>query len=65
MMTTIQIEKETRESLKKFGYKSESYNDIIERLMDYCEELNLEEMIQDRWKRLQKEKSDYISLDEI
>jgi predicted CopG family antitoxin len=45
MMTTIQIEKEARESLKKLGYKSESYNDIIERLMNYCEELNLEEMI--------------------
>ena len=65
MMTTIQIDKETREHLKKFGHKGETYDDIIERLMDYCEELNLEEMIQDRWKRLQKEKEEYIPLDEI
>ena len=65
MMTTIQIEKETRESLKKFGWKGESYDDIIERLMEYCEELNLEEMVQERWKRLQKEKDEYIPLEEI
>ena len=65
MMTTIQLEKETRESLKKYGWKGESYNDIIERLMDYCEELNVEEMIQERWERLQKEKDEYLTLDEI
>ncbi len=65
MQTTIQIQKETRENLKKYGCKSESYNDIIERLMAYCDELNLEEIIQDRWERLQTEKNDYISLDEI
>lgn len=65
MMTTIQLEKETRESLKKYGWKGESYNDIIERLMDYCEELNLEDMIQERWERLQKEKDQYLTLDEI
>lgn len=65
MPTTIQIKKETREHLKKYGYKGESYDDIIERLMLYCEELNLEEMIQSRWERLQKEKDEYVSLDEI
>ncbi|MFO8050661.1 MAG: hypothetical protein R6V01_03055 [Thermoplasmatota archaeon] len=65
MMTTIQLDKETRESLKKYGWKGESYNDIIERLMDYCEELNIEEMIQERWERLQKEKDEYLTLDEI
>ncbi len=65
MMTTIQLEKETRESLKKYGWKGESYNDIIERLMDYCEELNLEDMIRERWERLQKEKDQYLTLDEI
>lgn len=65
MNTTIQIHKETRENLKKFGHKGETYDDIIERLMDYCEELNLEEIINDRWNRLQGEKDEYISLDEI
>jgi predicted CopG family antitoxin len=65
MNTTIQIGVDTREQLKKFGHKGESYDDIIERLMTYCEELNLEEIIDRRWERLQKEKDEYISLDEI
>jgi len=64
-VTTIQIKKDTRERLKKFGYKGESYNDIIERLMEYCEELNIEMVIEERWKKLQKEKDHYIPLDEI
>ncbi len=65
MPTTIQVKKDTREKLKKFGHKGESYDDIIKRLMEYCEELNMEEFIEARWKRLQEEKKDYISLDEI
>ncbi len=65
MATTIQIKKETREKLKHFGHKAESYNDIIERLMAYSEELNIEELIDKRWERLQKEKDQYIPLDEI
>jgi len=65
MPTTIQIDKETREHLKRFGYKSESYSDIIERLMAYCEELDLERMVQERWERLQREKEEYVPLDEI
>lgn len=65
MSTTIQIEKETREKLKHFGYKGESYNDIIERLISYCEELDVEELIEARWKILQKEKEKYIPLDEV
>ena len=59
MATTIQIKTETREKLKRFGHKGESYDKIIERLMDYCEALNLEEMIERRWKTLQKEKKQY------
>jgi predicted CopG family antitoxin len=65
MPTTIQIEKNTREKLKHFGHKGESYNDIIERLMDYFEELDVEELIETRWKKLQKEKEKYIPLDEV
>ena len=65
MTTTIQIHTHTREKLKVFGHKGESYDDIIHRLMSYCEELNVEELIEERWKRLQKEKEHYISLDEI
>ena len=65
MATTIQIKEDTREKLKRFGYKGESYDNIIERLMSYFEELNVEKLIEKRWKKLQKEKEQYISLDEI
>ncbi|MFP4000608.1 MAG: BfmA/BtgA family mobilization protein [Thermoplasmata archaeon] len=65
MSTTIQIEKETRERLKRFGHKGESYDEIIERLMNYCDELDMEEFIEARWKRLQEEKDEYLSVDEI
>jgi len=65
MPTTIQLKKVTRAKLKYFGHKGESYDDIIVRLMDYCEELNIEDMIDRRWKRLQEEKAQYTTLDEI
>ncbi len=65
MSTTIQIRKETRERLKHFGHKGESYDDIIERLMSYFEELDAEELIEARWEKLQKEKEKYIPLDEV
>ena len=65
MATTIQVQNETRDKLKMFGHKGESYDNIIERLMNYCEELNIEELIERRWNKLQIEKEKYISLDEI
>ena len=65
MATTIQVKTETREKLKRFGHKGESYDDIIGRLMDYLEELNIEDLIDERWQKLQKEKKQYIPLDEI
>ncbi len=65
MATTIRIDVETRENLKRFGHKGESYDDIIERLMGYCEEFDIEELIEAKWLRLQKEKDQYIPLDEI
>ena len=65
MATTIQVELEIREKLKRFGHKGESYNDIIDRLMEYCEELNIEDLIEERWEKLQKEKKQYIPLDEV
>ena len=65
MATTIQVKNETREKLKRFGHKGESYDDIIERLMGYFEELNIEDLIEERWEKLQKEKKQYIPLGEI
>ncbi|MEF8874945.1 MAG: hypothetical protein V5A88_09815 [Candidatus Thermoplasmatota archaeon] len=64
MPTTVRIDEETREKLKKFGHKGETYDEIINRLMNYCDELNMEELIEARWKRLQDEKDEYVSLDD-
>jgi hypothetical protein len=33
-LTTIQIEKQTREELKQFGTKDQTYNEIIEKMME-------------------------------
>jgi len=65
MATTIQIQKNTREKLKRLGHKGETYDNIIERLVSYFEELNVEKLIEKRWKKLQEEKEQYVSLDEI
>ena len=61
MPTTIQINKNTREKLRRLRHKCESYDDIIERLITYFEELNVENLIEQRYKKLQKEKDQYIS----
>lgn len=34
--TTIAVKKKTRERLKKIGRKGETYDDIINRLIDTC-----------------------------
>jgi predicted CopG family antitoxin len=65
MATTIQIKEDTREKLKRFGYKGESYDNIIDRLISYFEELNVENLIENRYKKLLEEKEQYLSLDEI
>jgi hypothetical protein len=44
------------------GRKGESYDDILNRLMDSLEDLDVEEIIEARWLKLQKEKKDYIPL---
>jgi hypothetical protein len=36
--TTIQLEEETRDRLKDFGKKGESYDDIVIRLMKFYKE---------------------------
>ncbi len=33
-MTTIQIEKETREELKNFGTKDETYDEILKKMIE-------------------------------
>ena len=36
-LTTIQIERETREELKTLGQKGETYNDILEDLIELAQ----------------------------
>ncbi len=35
--TTIKLDVETRERLKTFGHKGETYDDLLNRMMDYLE----------------------------
>lgn len=65
MFSTIQIKKETKDKLEHFRRKGESYSDIIERLMNYFDDLDVEKLIDARWDRLEKEKSEYIPLNKV
>jgi predicted CopG family antitoxin len=38
MITTISVSKDTRDELKTYGNKGDSYDDIIEKLMDEYDE---------------------------
>lgn len=45
MPTTIQIDKETKEKLKSFGTKGETYQDIIERLYETAVKVQLRDLL--------------------
>ena len=44
-MTTIALSKELKEELKEYGNKSETYEDIIKRLMDSAKERMLHDLL--------------------
>ena len=56
--TTIQIPAETRDRLKRFGLKGQTYRDILETLMDRVE---YEEFMEEQYNRLQ-ERSRFVPL---
>jgi len=58
--TTIVIDKKVREEIKKFGYKEETYNDIIKRLIQIAEKT----AFFNRQERILKEER-FVLLDEI
>ena len=60
-ITTIQIPAETRDRLRRFGLKGQTYRDILEALMDRVE---YEEFMEEQYKRL-KERSKLVPLDEV
>ncbi|MFH0848899.1 MAG: hypothetical protein V1857_05305 [archaeon] len=61
MVTTILVEKETRERLRSLGKKGETYDQILKRLMVLAE---YEEFMETQYQRL-KDKQAFVSLDEI
>jgi hypothetical protein len=65
MGTSIQVDEGVKSRLQLFGREGESYDEILNRLMDSLEELDVEEIIEARWLKLQKEKKDYIPLEDV
>ncbi len=59
--TTIPLTKETREHLRIFGKKGETYDQILRRLMSLAE---YEEFMEKQYERL-KDKRAFVSLDEL
>lgn len=60
-VTTIPVEKETRERLRSFGKKGETYDQILRRLMSLAE---YEGFMERQYERL-KDKEAFVSLDEL
>ncbi len=58
--TTIQIPAETRDRLRRFGLKGQTYRDILEALMDRVE---YEAFMEEQYRRL-KERPKFVPLDE-
>ena len=59
-LTTIQIQKETREELREFGKKGETYEEVIRKLMEIAKRV---EFFEDIDHILETE--EFVSLDEI
>ena len=64
MGATIHIDEEIIGRLKLLARDSETEDEIMQRLIRYVGEADLEEIIEARWERLQKEKAEYIPLEE-
>jgi len=58
--TTIPLTKETRNLLKKFGQKGETYDELIRRLLEYAEQLEFA----NRQKRILDEE-EFVPLDQV
>jgi predicted CopG family antitoxin len=61
--TTISIDTDVRDRLKRCGAKNESYNSILERLLDLYEEFDLEQYIEKQYQKL-KEDKEFIPLEQ-
>ncbi len=65
MGATIHVNEDIKTRLKLLARGSETEDEVLQRLIRYYEEADLEEIIEARWERLQKEKADYIPLEEV
>ena len=58
--TTIPLSKETRDLLKRFGQKGETYDDLIRRLLEIAEQMEFAQ----RQKRILAEE-EFVPLDQV
>jgi hypothetical protein len=65
MGATIRVNEDLKIRLKLLARGSETEDEVLQRLIKYFEDADLEEIIEARWERLQKEKAEYILLDEV
>ena len=65
MGATIHVNEDIKIRLKLLGRGSETEDEVLQRLIRFYEEGDLEEIIEARWERLQKEKADFIPLEEV
>jgi len=65
MGATIHVNEDIKTRLKLLARGSETEDEVLQRLIRYYEEADLEEIIEVRWERLQKEKAEYIPLEEV
>jgi len=65
MGATIHVNEDIKTRLKLLARSNETEDEVLQRLIRYYEEADLEEIIEARWERLQKEKAEYIPLEEV
>jgi len=63
MGATIHVDETIMDRLKLLARDRET-EEVLQQLIRYVEEADLEEIIGARWERLQKEKAEYIPLEE-
>lgn len=54
MATTISVDEDTRDQLKKLGEKGESYDDIVKQLID--------QYIESRYQKLEEDREEFETL---
>ena len=57
MKTTIAITKEAKEKINQFGYKGETYSDILSRLIKSAEERQLQDLLMNETNTVSIEKA--------